>query len=230
MMFRALWIWQRWIGVWRPKLRRIALASAFEPSMMNKRGTAGSRPRSIRSSINACTTGAVLGCPFHQPKRVLEALAIDSERRHQHQMLTDVDAVDLHHHDVEPGQVRTQPFLHACSRQRHEVPRSRRLRHAGPRRRRNIALGKPHRAAEFPRRDVDQHQVHRPLAEPVLRDRTIPTRQQKLLAPKTAHTRPLNRYLAGMKANLALGSAPAVSSPSLTADVASPTSLLSILL
>src|SRR5277367_5720383 len=45
MMFRALWIWQRWIGVWRPKLRRIALASAFEPSMMNRRGTAGSRPR-----------------------------------------------------------------------------------------------------------------------------------------------------------------------------------------
>src|SRR3979490_2667186 len=43
MMFRALWIWQRWIGVWRPKLRRIALASAFEPPMMNRRGTAGSR-------------------------------------------------------------------------------------------------------------------------------------------------------------------------------------------
>src|SRR5450755_4744191 len=37
MMFRSLWIWQRWIGVWRPKLCRIALASAFEPSMINKR-------------------------------------------------------------------------------------------------------------------------------------------------------------------------------------------------
>ena len=45
MMFRALWIWQRWIGGWRPKLWR----SAFAPSMINKRGTAGSRPRSIRS-------------------------------------------------------------------------------------------------------------------------------------------------------------------------------------
>src|SRR5580700_7966913 len=51
--------------------------------------------------------GAVLGCPFHQPKRVLEPLAIDPERRHQHEMLTDVDAIDLHHHDVERGQVRT---------------------------------------------------------------------------------------------------------------------------
>ena len=28
-------------------------------------------------------------------------------------MLTDVDAVDLHHHDVEAGQVRRHPFPHA---------------------------------------------------------------------------------------------------------------------
>src|SRR3979490_1925482 len=55
--------------------------------------------------------GAVLGCPFHQPERVLEALAIYSERCHQHEMLTDVDAVDLHHHDVEPGQIGAHPFL-----------------------------------------------------------------------------------------------------------------------
>src|SRR5271155_427501 len=59
---------------------------------------------------------AVLGCPFHQPKRVLEALAIDPERRHQNEMLTDVNAVDLHHHDVERGQVRTHPLLPARSR------------------------------------------------------------------------------------------------------------------
>jgi hypothetical protein len=36
------------------------------------------------------------------------------------------------------------------------------------------------RSAEFPRRYVDQHQVHRPLAEPVLRDRTLPARQRQL--------------------------------------------------
>ena len=50
MMFRALWIWQRWIAVLRPKLRRIAHASAFEPSMMNKRA-AGSKtgPLDVRS-------------------------------------------------------------------------------------------------------------------------------------------------------------------------------------
>ena len=93
----------------------------------------------------------VLSCPLHQSKRVLEALAIDPERSHQHEMLTDVDAVDLHHHDIEAGQIRTHPFLHARSRQRHEVPRSCRLRYSGPRWRGNIALGKPHRSAEFPR-------------------------------------------------------------------------------
>ncbi len=97
-----------------------------------------------------------------------------------------------------------------------------------PCRRRNIALGKPHRAAEFARRDVDQHQVHRPLAEPVLRDRTIPARQRQFLASEVTDTRPFNCHLAGMKANLALGTAPAVSSPSLAAGVASPTSLLSV--
>ena len=30
-MLRALWTWQRWIGVCRPNVRRIALISAFEP-------------------------------------------------------------------------------------------------------------------------------------------------------------------------------------------------------
>ena len=39
----GLWIWQLWIAVLRPKLRRIARARAFESSMMNKRGTAGSK-------------------------------------------------------------------------------------------------------------------------------------------------------------------------------------------
>ena len=45
VMLRALWTWQRWIGVWRPKVLRIALDSALAPSMMNRRQTAGSRPR-----------------------------------------------------------------------------------------------------------------------------------------------------------------------------------------
>src|SRR6476620_1931503 len=171
----------------------------------------------------------VLSCPLHQSKRVLEALAIDPERSHQHEMLTDVDAVDLHHHDVEAGQIRTHPFLHPRSRQRHEAPRSCRLRYSGPRWRGNIALGKPHRSAEFPRRYVDQHQVHRPLAEPVLRDRTLPTRQCQFMALEVAHAGPLNHHLAGVEADLALGSAPAMTAPAIAAGMASPASLLGVL-
>ena len=62
------------------------------------------------------------------------------------------------------------------------VPRGRRLRHPGPRWCGNIVLGKPHRSAAFPRRDVDQHQAHRPLAQPILRDRTLPARKRQFPA------------------------------------------------
>jgi hypothetical protein len=58
----------------------------------------------------------------------------------------------------------------------------------------------------------------------------FPARQRQFLTRQAAHARPFNRYLAGMKANLALSSAPAVSAPSLAAGVACPTSLLSVLL
>jgi len=63
MILRALWIWLRWIGARRPKLCRLALASAF---------------CSIRSSSSACTHGAVFRCALDQPKRVLDALTIDA--------------------------------------------------------------------------------------------------------------------------------------------------------
>jgi hypothetical protein len=33
MMFRDLWIWQRWIGVWRLKLCRIALAEGVRKNV-----------------------------------------------------------------------------------------------------------------------------------------------------------------------------------------------------
>src|SRR6478735_6424502 len=74
MMFRALWIWHRWIEA------------------------------PLDQVVDQCLHhGAVLGCPLHQSERVLEPRAIDPERRHQHEVLADVDAVDLHHHDVERG-------------------------------------------------------------------------------------------------------------------------------
>jgi hypothetical protein len=55
-----------------------------------------------------------------QPEWMLCALAVDADRRHQHDIFSDMDAVDLHHHDVEMAEVRHHPFLHArrCQRLR----------------------------------------------------------------------------------------------------------------
>jgi hypothetical protein len=103
------------------------MASAFEPSMMNKRGTAGSRPRSIRSSINARTKALCSVAHSISPSGCLNpALSMPNAATSTRA----ADAVDPYHHDVERGQIRTHPFLHACSRQRHEVPRG--LRHSLP--------------------------------------------------------------------------------------------------
>jgi hypothetical protein len=41
----------------------------FEPSMMNNRGTAGSRPRAMRLSISACTTAAFSVAPVYERLR-----------------------------------------------------------------------------------------------------------------------------------------------------------------
>src|SRR5713101_6238734 len=229
MMFLALWIWQHWIGVWHPKLRRIALASAFEPSMMNRRGTAGSRPRSIRSSINACTTALCSVAPSISPSGCLTpSLSIPSAATSTRCSLMWMPSICTTMISRPDRSAPIHSFMRAADK-RHEVPRSCRLRYSGPRWRGNIALGKPHRSAEFPRRYVDQHQVHRPLAEPVLRDRTLPARQRQFMALEVAHAGPLNRHLAGVEADLALGSAPAMTAPAIAAGMASPASPLGVL-
>src|SRR5271157_5558161 len=74
MILRALWTWQRWIGVWRPKVLRIALESALAPSMTNSRLTFGSRPRSIRLSSRACATTAFSVAPSITPRGCLPPL------------------------------------------------------------------------------------------------------------------------------------------------------------
>jgi len=55
--------WQRWIGVWRPNVARTAFESAFAPSRMNRRGTLGSSPRSIRLSSKAWAAAAFSVAP-----------------------------------------------------------------------------------------------------------------------------------------------------------------------
>jgi len=60
------------------------------------------------------------------------------------------------------------------------------------------------------RRYVDQHQVHRPAAEPVLGLRCRPGRQRNLMAVVAAHARAMHGNLAAVKAGLPLGRSPAV--------------------
>ena len=78
--------------------------------------------------------------------------------------------------------------------------------------------------------DVDQHQVHRPLAEPVLRNRRLPARHSQLLPVEAAHPRPLDLDLAAVEADLALRLPPAVRPPRLAPRMAWPTDRLRIVL
>jgi hypothetical protein len=101
----------------------------------------------------------------------------------------------------------------------------RRLRGAVARDRPDITARQPHRAAELPGRDIDQHLVHRPLAEPVLILRRRPTRQhQFLLALTAANPRAVHPDPTPMKGDLAPGLAPPPALPpvmplmALTAD------------
>jgi hypothetical protein len=83
MMLRALWIWQRW--------DRCA-ASEATPDRPGERLRAVDdeqpRYRRIEAALDQIIDqrlhhGAVLGCALDQPERVLDALTIDADRRHQ---------------------------------------------------------------------------------------------------------------------------------------------------
>ena len=151
---------------------------------------------------------------------MLIAVAIDADGGQQHQVLIDVDAVNLDDQQVQIGQVGRHPSFHALRRQRHEPARYRRLGHPRSLRRGHVALRQADGAAELARRDVDQHQVERPLAQQVLRQRRLPARQGDLVAVAGTHAGPLDLDLAAMEADLPRGLAPAVPVPSVSAAVA----------
>ena len=155
----------------------------------------------------------VLGGALHQAERVLRPLAVDADRGQEDQVLADMNAVDLHGQEVEPGQVPRHPGRHPLRRQRHEAPRGRRPRHPRARSRRHVALGQPHRPAEAARRHPDHHQVQRPAAEPVLARRPLPARQRHLFAAALAHAGPRHRDLAAVEADRPGRPAPALRPP-----------------
>src|ERR1700674_2686657 len=207
----------------------MALESAFEPSIMNRRGTAGSSPRSIKLSISAWTTAecwvapsiSPSGCFVPSPSMPIAATSTISSAIWMPSICTTM---------MSRCQARPHPFLHARRRERHEAARGRRFRHAGALQSRNVAFRKSHRSTKLPRRDVDQHQVHRPPTQPILLAGPFPARQRQFLAVKIAHPRPLELHFAAMEADLAPGSTPAVTASPFASRVARPAGLLRILL
>src|SRR5205814_8050010 len=101
--------------------------------------------------------------------------------------------------------------------ERHEMARGRRLRYTAARRCRNVALRQSDRTPKLARRHVDQHQVHRPSAEPIFLDRLLPACQRQFLPIEGAHPRPLDCDLAGVEANLACRAPPAMTATVLAA-------------
>jgi hypothetical protein len=116
-----------------------------------------------------------------------------------------VDSVNLHHHDVEPGQVRAHPLLHARSR----------LRHAGARQRKH----RPREAA--PRDGIPRETLISIRLIAHLLSQSSATARSQLGNTNSwpARSRTRGRSTATLPA-------PAVATPSFAADVASPTGLL----
>ena len=141
---------------------------------------------------------------------MLVAVRIDADRRHQGHILVHVNAVDLDHQQIEAGKIGRHPFLQPRRRQRDKMPGSRRSRQACPLWRRHVALGQAHRPSEPARRDVDQHLVHRPFAEPVFALRGLPTGKSLLLAVEAAKPGTRHLDLAAVETDLALRLAPAM--------------------
>ena len=105
-MLRALCTWQRWIGLSLPKVARIALESALAPSTMNSRADGRVETSAIHQIVEKrLHDSGVLGRPFDQGERMFVAFAINAEGGDQHQVVADVQPVDLDDQEVQLGQV-----------------------------------------------------------------------------------------------------------------------------
>ena len=99
--------------------------------------------------------------------------------------------------------------------------------HPASRRRRNVSLRQSYCTPELARRHVDQHQVHRPRAEPVLVYSLLQLSSGSSLPVEPAYPRPLDYDLASVETDLALRAPPAMTAPILAARMPWPTCLTS---
>jgi hypothetical protein len=71
--------------------------------------------------MSACTTAAFSVAPSINASGCLmpsPSIPISD----QDEILADVNAVDLHHQEIEAGKLGGQPFPQPCARQRHKMP------------------------------------------------------------------------------------------------------------
>src|SRR5208337_2205161 len=172
----------------------------------------------------------IFGRALDEAERMFVAVRVDADRRDEKHILIHVNAVNLDRQQIEIVEPAFHPRLHARRRQRHEAAGGRRLRQSRSVGRRNVSPGQPDRTLETPRRDVDQHLIHRPFAEQVFADGALPTRQYALGPVEPANPWALDLDLATVKADLAFGPSPAVRLASLTPLVALATGRCRILL
>src|SRR5208282_6488627 len=104
----------------------------------------------------------------------------------------------------------------------------RRFGHARTVGRANIAFRQADRTTELARRDVDEHQVHRPLAQQVFGHGLIPARQGHLFPVAGADPGALKLDLAAMEAQFPFGLPPAMPGLAILSPIAGTTELDSI--
>src|SRR6056297_4337652 len=121
-----------------------------------------------------------------------------------------MQSVDLDDQKIQFGQISVHERVEFLRGEGHEAPRRCGFRYAAAMPGRHIALRQANRTAEAPRRDVDQHQVHRPTTEPVLRCRTIPARERHLTTIDATDPRALDADLPAVEPDCATGRSPAI--------------------
>ena len=172
--------------------------------------------------------GGVLRRPLDHTEGMLAALAVNANGGQKRQVVLDVDPVDLDDQKIQLGQIRRHPFLHARGRQRHEAAGHRRFGHTRTAGRADAAFRQADRTAVLARRDVDQHQVHRPFTQQVIGHSLLPARQGHLCPVASAYPGPLKLDLAAMEAQFPFGLPPAMPGLAVLSPIAGTAELDSI--
>ena len=165
MILRALWTWRRWIGVWRPKVLRIAL----ERTLAHLGAIDDEQPANLRIKTaldqvvqQGLRHGGVLFCrPCRQRQQRPEA------------------AANLKGGGGGGGGGTDPPSsILSCARpKKYKAAGYRRFGHTRTAGRADAAFGQAGCTAVLARRDLDQHQVHRPFAQQVTGHSLLPARQ-----------------------------------------------------